>query len=253
METKWKLGQPGGAIGHPGCPKERIALMICDDCGDTKICQHCGGDGQNPDGAPGDECPVCDGSGICQFCKDGPLGTDLPREESVDLGPCCACGQSGHTVRNIIMLDRLCPTPGRGWGCLQCGLPLDYAIAVLCDVCLESKAEIKFVCTGYPAEGGRTPIEQAPEAKVKHNPLYYPEMIQAMTFFDTSPEYGHPDCLCSVCGDSIPDPDEQDEAYQERFVPLRLYRQPSKKHPTGQEARFCIDCGPAVLKYGSFK
>jgi len=170
------------------------------------------------------------------------------------LGPCCACGKNGPTVRNIFMLHRLCPTPGRGWGCIACGLPADYASAVLCDACLEGPdgtgpAEIEFVCTGYPAEDGRTPIEQAPEVKVKHNPLYHPEMLQEMKFFDTSPDYGHPECLCSICGDPIPDPNEEDEDYQDRFIPLRLYRKPSIKHPYGQEARFCIDCGPAVLKF----
>jgi hypothetical protein len=172
--------------------------------------------------------------------------SQMPDTESLALGPCCACGKSGPDVRNIMMLDRLCPTPGRGWGCVQCGLPPDYAIAVLCDACLAGKAEIKFVCTGYPASGGRTAIDQAPKVKVKHNPLYHPEMLQEMKFFDTSPEYGHPDCLCSICGDPIPDPEDLDEA--ERFIPLRLYREPDKAHPFGQEARFCADCGPAVLK-----
>jgi len=162
------------------------------------------------------------------------------------LGPCCACGKEGPDVRNIMMLHRLSPTPGRGWGCIQCGLPMDYAIAVLCDGCLEAKAEIRFVCTGYPASDGRTPIEDAPPARARHNPLYHPEMLQNMTWFDDSPDYGWPECLCSVCGDAIPEWPE-DEAFD--VPPLRLYRRPSVLHPRGREARFCPDCVPAVLKY----
>lgn len=177
------------------------------------------------------------------------------RDDDPDLGPCCACAKIGPDVRNIMMLHRLSPIPGKGWGCLQCGLPLDYAVAVLCDACLEGPfgtgpVEIKFICTGYPASDGRTPIADAPEVKIKHNPLYHPEMIQEMKWFDDSPDYGWPECVCSICGDPIPDPDdEMDSTAAERFIPLRLYRTPSREHPRGQEARFCMDCVPAVLKF----
>jgi hypothetical protein len=183
-------------------------------------------------------------------------------EEEIDLGPCCACDTTDPAagIYNIMLLDRLCPMPGRGWGCVQCGLPANYASAVLCNACLEAKAEIRFVCTGYPAKDGRTPIEDAPQAQVKHNPLYHPEMLVAMTWFDDSPDYGWPECVCSVCKYPIPDPDEIDEVEAEKrsgpqgpFIPLRLYRVPSKKHPHGQEARFCPDCVPAVLKFMKLK
>jgi hypothetical protein len=176
----------------------------------------------------------------------------MPATESLDLGSCCACGTTDPAagVRNIFMLHhRLCPTPGKGWGCLACGLPLDYAVATLCDACLEAEAEIKFVCTGFPASDGRTPIEQASEVKVKHNPLYHPEMLQEMTWFDTSPNYGWPECICSICGDPIPHPEDLPEAEAEKFIPLRLYREPNRDHPHGQEARFCMDCVPAALKF----
>lgn len=175
-------------------------------------------------------------------------------QDDLDLGPCCACGQPGPTVRNIMMLQRLCPVPGRGWGCVVCGLPPNYATAVVCDACLEDSCLIRWVCTGYPAKDGRTPIEAAPEVKVKHNPLYHPEMLEWMKFFDTSPDYGQPDCLCSICGDRIPDPDdEMDSTAAADFIPLRLYRKPSRKHPHIQEARFCMDCVPAVLKFMKMK
>lgn len=85
-------------------------------------------------------------------------GRLLDDEPPPDLGPCCVCGVIGPTVRNIMMLDQRTPTPGSGWGCFVCGLPMDGAVAVLCDACTHS--EIKFVCDGYPAEGKRVPVAE---------------------------------------------------------------------------------------------
>lgn len=79
-------------------------------------------------------------------------------DEEMDLGPCCACERRGKSVRNIILLEKRSPVPGRGWGCVVCGLPPDGAVYVLCDDCLEKKAEPKFACRGYPAKDGRVPI-----------------------------------------------------------------------------------------------
>ena len=76
--------------------------------------------------------------------------------DAIDLGPCCACREAGPTVRNVICLDVLSPTPGFGWGCMVCGLPPNGAVAVVCDRCMETQAEITDVCHGYPAEGLRT-------------------------------------------------------------------------------------------------
>lgn len=74
------------------------------------------------------------------------------------LGNCCACGREDG-VRNIHMLPRLAPIPGRGWGCVVCGLPLDGAIAVVCDPCHEERRPLLFACFGYPAANDRVPIE----------------------------------------------------------------------------------------------
>lgn len=93
--------------------------------------------------------------------------------DELDLGPCCACEKLGPDVRNVIMLHRKGPTPGKGWGCLVCGLPLDGAVAVLCDDCLEAKAEIRFVCGGYPAQDGRMPLEDLPEERFEHDLSYH--------------------------------------------------------------------------------
>lgn len=75
------------------------------------------------------------------------------------LGRCCACEKEGDDVRNAIMLNKRSPTPGKGWGCFQCHLPMDGALAVLCDHCLETNAEIKFAVAGYPYKNKRVPIE----------------------------------------------------------------------------------------------
>jgi hypothetical protein len=85
------------------------------------------------------------------------MSSDESNADQLDLGTCCACGGT-QGVRNVIMLDKKAPIPGRGWGCVVCKLPLDGAIAVLCDDCLDSKAEIRFACRGYPATDGRVPI-----------------------------------------------------------------------------------------------
>jgi len=77
--------------------------------------------------------------------------------EAPDLGPCCVCLRTGSEVRNLLMLERKAPMPGRGWGCFTCGLPFDGAVAVVCDGCLH--APLRFACRGYPAEDGRVPIE----------------------------------------------------------------------------------------------
>jgi hypothetical protein len=46
--------------------------MNCEECADTYTCQHCGGDGYDPNGPPGASCPVCGGSGICPYCQVKP-------------------------------------------------------------------------------------------------------------------------------------------------------------------------------------
>ena len=40
----------------------------CEDCQDSKVCQHCAGQGDDPNGPPGANCPICDGDGICPYC-----------------------------------------------------------------------------------------------------------------------------------------------------------------------------------------
>lgn len=84
----------------------------------------------------------------------GQKGTMRSRSDHASLGMCCACG-GADKVRNIVMLDKKAPMPGRGWGCVVCGLPSDGAVAVLCDDCAVIGAQIVWACTGYPMKGGR--------------------------------------------------------------------------------------------------
>lgn len=102
--------------------------------------------------------------------------TNHRSEDDIDLGPCCACGQSRPDVRNIMMLNQMGPTPGKGWACFQCGLPPNGAIAVLCDSCLEKQADIRFVCLGYAAEAGRLPIEELEFEAFEHDMRFHPEV-----------------------------------------------------------------------------
>ncbi len=78
-----------------------------------------------------------------------------PIDLSTDLGRCCACRKTGSDVRNIMMLHFRAPVPGTGWGCVACHQPSDGAIAVLCDDCLDARAEIRDICHGYAGENQR--------------------------------------------------------------------------------------------------
>jgi hypothetical protein len=83
-------------------------------------------------------------------------------DEDLDLGTCCACQNPDKQVRNIMSLGFRTPY-SFGWGCFQCGLPMEGAIAVLCDECLESDAEIREFVKGEALEKQRAPIAELTE------------------------------------------------------------------------------------------
>lgn len=99
------------------------------------------------------------------------------------LGPCCICG-SMKRVRTFCHLDRKCPTPGRGWGCLVCNLPPDGAIAVVCDSCIKSAdggpLPLKFACRGYPATDGRIPASEL-QGSHQHDLSFHPEALETFS------------------------------------------------------------------------
>ncbi len=90
---------------------------------------------------------------------------ELPPD--LKLGICCICLTEHPTVRNVLTLNVRAPVPGSGWGCFQCGLPMDGAIAVLCDGCLgehiENKRPISLACVGKPTENQRIPLASLTE------------------------------------------------------------------------------------------
>jgi hypothetical protein len=89
----------------------------------------------------------------------------------VSVGPCCICRIDDPTVvHNILMLNAQAPVRGRGWGCLECKIPMNGAIAVVCQTCWNTivggrdpytlapgavERELVDACRGYPAEDGR--------------------------------------------------------------------------------------------------
>lgn len=93
-------------------------------------------------------------------------------DDELNLGACCACGQIKPDVRNVMMLDYRAPVPGTGWGCIVCGLPTDGAVAVLCDECLLTHAEIKFV---YSGKNNRVSISNLKD-EFHHDRSKHPEL-----------------------------------------------------------------------------
>ena len=95
----------------------------------------------------------------------------------LDLGRCCACGGI-EQVRNIMVFSFKGPVPGKGWGCFQCGLPMDGATAVICDACLERRAEIREICRGWPGDKQRVPMpDKASRMSFDHDLSKHPELV----------------------------------------------------------------------------
>jgi len=76
-------------------------------------------------------------------------------EKTDSFGTCCACGEKTGDVWNFIALPVRAPEPGTGWGCMICKLPMNGALAVVCDKCLAENKEIKWVIKGPVWLGGR--------------------------------------------------------------------------------------------------
>lgn len=96
---------------------------------------------------------------------------------------CCACEKNFDSVGNIITLEkRTLQTPG-GWGCFICGLPPEGAIAVICDDCAETNAEIRFACLGDPAAKDLIQIGLLTE-DFKHDLRFHLDEIQNTDFAD---------------------------------------------------------------------
>ncbi len=90
-------------------------------------------------------------------------------EPDLELGPCCCCGRASRDVRNIVMLARMAPVPGSGWGCVVCGLPLDGAVYVCCDECLTSQVPPREVVRGHATSRDRAPIDSLAPGHFDHD------------------------------------------------------------------------------------
>jgi hypothetical protein len=89
---------------------------------------------------------------------------------------CCGCGSECWTV-NLVLLPFRSPEPDgeATWGCHRCGLPLQGAVAALCDRCfLTHGITINSVCVGRPEENRRIPTEWLTEP-FDHDMTKHPE------------------------------------------------------------------------------
>jgi hypothetical protein len=91
-----------------------------------------------------------------------------------DTGLCCACNKEPAT--GILMLERQAPIPGTGWGCVVCGIPMNGAIAVLCDSCGVGNTKVMFACFGNLTDKKRIDIRQL-KGSHRHDLSKHPEVI----------------------------------------------------------------------------
>lgn len=93
-----------------------------------------------------------------------------------NLGKCCIC-ETEEGVHNVMMMHfKAPPVPDgevAGWGCIQCGLPCEGAIAVLCNKCFDllrdEKVKIRLIVVGYPYRNNRIPIDQVEQIPFEHD------------------------------------------------------------------------------------
>lgn len=102
-----------------------------------------------------------------------------------EYGCCCIC-ESTQNVNNLIQLDyKVGAESESGWGCVQCGLKAEGAIAIICDACFDKhgksgdlEAKIKLLMSGIkripvPPVSDRVPHE--------HDLSRHPEFSELIT------------------------------------------------------------------------
>lgn len=132
--------------------------------------------------------------------------------DQTDLGPCCRCGKTDDPARNVFMLPVRGLVPGHGWGCFECQLSSDGALAVFCDPCcsihgFNPETDLEWACRGYPRTEGRVRLEELTTVHdhdlTKHLELPPEEVFPRLLWFTDSPDEGDPNCICSACVRSI--------------------------------------------------
>lgn len=90
-----------------------------------------------------------------------------------DFGTCCVCEEESKDVNNFIMLPYQAPVLGTGWGCFQCSMESNGAMAVVCSLCMiklnHFEVELKFIIDGYPKDKKRKSLENYLKVPFVHN------------------------------------------------------------------------------------
>jgi hypothetical protein len=97
----------------------------------------------------------------------------MSEPEYQNFPPCCACEKTEGDIKNIVLLKQKLPKPGKGWGCLQCGLPFEGAVAALCNECVDLGRPIRFAIVSYDSTE-RIPIAELGE-EFDHDKSKHPE------------------------------------------------------------------------------
>lgn len=102
--------------------------------------------------------------------------------EHQNFGLCCVCGADGSS--NFVLLKRLAPVPGTGWGCALCGLPPNGAIAICCEKCVSRAfmGGITQVVYGMPTAGGRCDLSGLKNSTFDHDQAQHNSAIRTKAF-----------------------------------------------------------------------
>ena len=86
--------------------------------------------------------------------------------ETFDLGSCCIC-ELRTDVNNVLHLNFKIESESR-WGCFECDLPIEGAVACFCDACVESygldtvESHLRFLMNGTEKRIPMPPPEKRP-------------------------------------------------------------------------------------------
>ena len=105
-----------------------------------------------------------------------------------NYGNCCVCEEKiTDALANIFQMDYKVPVPSgtnpeTGWGCFVCNLPMEGAVAVVCETCIRVYGEvsvwdqIKFLMDGRDRRIPVPPVEE----RIHHDHDYskHPECVK---------------------------------------------------------------------------
>ena len=97
-----------------------------------------------------------------------------------EFGTCCVCEGEMETC-GLIQLDYKVESES-GWGCVQCGLPMEGAVAVVCDACFTTHGDeivdqIKYLMNGKTERIPVPPVEN--RVTHEHDLSLHPEYTGA--------------------------------------------------------------------------